>query len=78
MRIRKHLSPPLGVLLQFQEKGSYRLIDVLQYMEWILDRSRADLPRGADGAEPRGAGGAEPIYAEPPELGVLVPLAEPP
>jgi hypothetical protein len=40
VRIRPGLHPPPGVLLQFQEKGSYRLADVLEYMEWILDRSR--------------------------------------
>ena len=39
-RIRETLRVPPGVLLQFQEKGSYRLADVLTYFEWILDRSR--------------------------------------
>ena len=43
-RIRETLRVPPGVLLQFQEKGSYRLPDVLTYFEWILDRSR--IPRG--------------------------------
>ena len=40
-RIRQGLSVPRGVLLQFQERGSYRLEDCLEYLEWILDRSRA-------------------------------------
>ena len=39
-RIRQVLEVPRGVLLQFQEKGSYRLEDCLEYLEWILDRSR--------------------------------------
>ena len=39
-RIRETLRVPPGVLLQFQERGSYRLSDVLEYFEWILDRSR--------------------------------------
>ena len=43
-RIRETLRVPPGVLLQFQDRGSYRLPDVLHYMEWILDRSR--IPRG--------------------------------
>ena len=42
-RIRETLRVPPGVLLQFQERGSYRLADVLTYFEWILDRSR--IPR---------------------------------
>ena len=40
VRIRPTLRTPPGVLLQFQEKGSYRLEDVLEYLEWIVDRSR--------------------------------------
>ena len=40
-RIRQGLSVPRGVLLQFQERGSYRLEDCLEYLQWILDRSRA-------------------------------------
>ena len=43
VRIREGLRVPPGVLLQFQEKGSYRLPDVLEYLEWVLDRSRVDL-----------------------------------
>ena len=39
-RIRAGLRVPHGVLLQFAEKGSYRLPNVLEYFEWILDRSR--------------------------------------
>jgi hypothetical protein len=39
-RIREALRVPPGVLLQFQERGSYRLSDVLTYFEWVLDRSR--------------------------------------
>ena len=43
-RIRENLRVPPGVLLQFQEKGSYRLPDVLTYLSWILDRSRLQPP----------------------------------
>ena len=52
------------MLLQFQEKGSYRLDDVLEYMEWILDRSRLpdSLPAPV-GAEPS-EGLADPVAAE--------------
>ena len=39
-RIRETLRVPREVLLQFQEKSSYRLTDVLAYVSWILDRSR--------------------------------------
>ena len=39
-RIREGLVVPPGVLLQFAEKGSYRLEQVLEYFEWVLDRSR--------------------------------------
>ena len=49
------LSVPAGVVLQLQEKGSYRLEDVLEYMEWVLDRSR--IAMGAvdvGGLEPSG------------------------
>ena len=62
-RIREDLKPPRGVLLQFQERGSYREENVVTYLEWILDRSRMgpDTRGDAGGAEPRGdAGGAEP------------------
>ena len=38
--IRETLRVPPGALLQFQVRGSYRLPDVLEYIEWILDRSR--------------------------------------
>ena len=38
--VRDDLRVPDGVLLQFQERGSYRLPDVLAYISWILDRSR--------------------------------------
>lgn len=38
--LRKRLRVPEGVLLQFQVKGSYRLQDVSDYLEWIIDRSR--------------------------------------
>ena len=48
-RIRENLQVPQGVLLQFQEKGSYRLPDVLAY---ILDfGSLANRP--SRGFEPR-------------------------
>ncbi|MCP4242166.1 MAG: hypothetical protein GY772_16545 [bacterium] len=47
--IRRHLHVPAGVLLQFQEKGSYRLRDVLEYLEWILDRSRAGKEASSQG-----------------------------
>ena len=47
-RIREHLDTPEGVLLQFQERGSYRLRDVLEYLDWILDRSR--IPGGLPAA----------------------------
>ena len=50
-RIRAGLHVPDGVLMQFQEKGSYRLHDVLAYLEWILDRSRLGGVE-ADGADP--------------------------
>lgn len=40
VRIRETLRVPPGVLLQFQEKGSYSLEDVVEYLTWILDRSR--------------------------------------
>ena len=53
--IRQGLSVPEGVLLQFQEKGSYRLADCLVYLEWILDRSRAG---GAAGQDTRQDGAA--------------------
>ena len=46
IRIRNGLRTPPDVLLQLQEKGSYRLQDVVEYMEWILDRSRAGLDGG--------------------------------
>ena len=39
-RIRKDLIVPDGVLLQFQEKGSYRLADVLEYLLWVVDKRR--------------------------------------
>ena len=39
-RIRETLRVPPGALLQFQVRGSYRLENVLEYIEWILDRSR--------------------------------------
>ena len=39
-RIREGLRVPPGVLLQFAEKGSYRLANVLEYFEWVMDRSR--------------------------------------
>jgi hypothetical protein len=45
-RIRETLRVPREVLLQFQEKGSYRLTDVLAYVSWILDRSRVSLAGG--------------------------------
>ena len=47
-RIRENLRVPDGALLQFQEKGSYRLADVHEYLEWIIDRSRI----AGDGDEP--------------------------
>ncbi len=43
---RDDLHVPAGVLLQFQEHGSYRLKDVLTYPEWILDRSRMPAAEG--------------------------------
>ena len=51
-RIRSGLRVPPGVLLQFQEKGSYRLEDVLEYLEWILDRSRLVDPPPPPGVGP--------------------------
>ena len=64
-RIRETLRVPPGVLLQFQVKGSYRQPDVLEYMEWILDRSRMRAPCHVEaimdrtepgtGVEPRGS-----------------------
>ena len=48
-RIREALRVPPEVLLQFQEKGSYRLPDVLTYISWILDRSRGP-PAGGPAA----------------------------
>ena len=42
-RIRETLRVHPGVLLQFQERGSYRLPDVLAYIAWILDHSRTNL-----------------------------------
>lgn len=56
-QIRAQLLVPSCVLLQFQEKGSYRLQDVLEYLEWILDRSRTTVvPRASsqDGEPPPG------------------------
>ena len=48
-RIRETILVPPEVLLQFQEKGSYRLADVLTYISWILDRSRGP-PAGGPAA----------------------------
>ena len=50
-RVRAHLRVPPGVLLQFQEKGSYRLEDVLEYLDWILDRSRLAPSEDKDASE---------------------------
>ena len=58
-RIREGLRVPQGVLLQFAEKGSYRLQNVLEYLEWILDRSRA----AGTFAQDIAPGGLEPSEA---------------
>ena len=55
-RIRETLRVPPEVLLQFQEKGSYRLTDVLAYVSWILDRSRAPLAAGPGPPVPPASG----------------------
>ena len=57
--IRKELRVPAGTLLQFAEKGSYRLENVLEYLEWVLDRSRGSEPSASE--DHAGAGhGLEP------------------
>jgi hypothetical protein len=58
-QIREELRVPDGVLLQFQEKGSYRLADVLDYFRWVIDRSRLPAP-GPEGVAP-GQEGAEGV-----------------
>ena len=60
-RIRETLRVPPEVLLQFQEKGSYRLADVLAYVSWILDRSRAPLADGPGPPGPPGGDGPPPL-----------------
>ena len=60
-RIRETLRVPPEVLLQFQEKGSYRLPDVLAYVSWILDRSRASLAGGPAPPGPTGGDGPPPL-----------------
>ena len=61
-RIRETLRVTREVLLQFQAKGSYRLTDVLAYVSWILDRSRASL---AGGPAPPGPPASGPDSASP-------------
>ena len=60
-RIRETLRVPPEVLLQFQEKSSYPLADVLAYVSWILDRSRAPLADGPGPPGPPGGDGPPPL-----------------
>ena len=57
VRIRETIRVPPSVLLQFQEKGSYRLADVLAYLSWILDRSRMRPPAANSQDAANGQGG---------------------
>ena len=43
-RIRETLKPPRGVLLQFQDRGSYREQDVVEYLVSFQNYSDAFLP----------------------------------
>ena len=65
VRIRQTLRPPPGVLLQFQEKGSYRLEDVLEYLEWIADRTRVAGPaQPSDAPAPASSQGPAPASGQ--------------
>lgn len=64
VKIRPGLKVPHGVLLQFQQKGSYRLEDVHEYLKWIMDRSRVPVDPGqqASSQGPPLAPGTRVIY----------------
>ncbi len=67
VRIRETLRVPPSVLLQFQEKGSYRLADCATYLAWILDRSRLRGP-AASGHE----GGADAASSQEGDAGAAL------
>ena len=53
-RIRAKLTPPADCLLQFAEKGSYRLAGVIAFLEWFL---KSDLSDEVDAAAAGAAAG---------------------